>query len=61
MSPHKAQSIANDMCSGNAAHGDLTILSKPAPSTYDPHYKDSDIPDDIHLYESNDEDNDLPF
>lgn len=31
----------------------------PKPSTYNPHYKDSDIPDDIDLHESND--NDIPF
>jgi hypothetical protein len=54
MPADKAQSIVDGLCSGDASHGDMTILTKPDP-TYDPHYKDSDIPDDIHLYESDED------
>lgn len=40
----------------NAQHNDVSKLNLSKPPTWDPHYKDSDIPDDIDTYE-----NDIPF
>lgn len=51
--PNKANAIMNDICNTNNTK-----------DTYDPNYKDSDIPDDIHLHEFyqdlNDDEPDFP-